>query len=190
MAAAGLTYKPKQSDLPPGIYVARKAMCETFPCRTLKGLEADDVLGILATCGGSFAAAAGERVIVSNDKDLLQVPGPHFNPRTEPRVGIVHVSERDADFNHHWQTLVGDSTDGYSGCPRVGPVAARKILWGEPCNWWWQVVGAFKAKGLGEADALLQARVSRVLRATEFDLTTKQIIPWHPAKGGAACPAA
>jgi 5'-3' exonuclease len=180
MAAAGLTYKARQSELPTGIYVARKALCDAFICRTLRGLEADDVLGILATCAGSFAAAAGERVIVSNDKDLLQVPGLHFNPRTEPRVGVVSVDEGQADFNHMWQTLVGDAGDGYRGCPRVGAVAARKILWGDPEQWWPQTLMAFKARGLTEADALLQARVARILRASDYDLKTKQVIPWQP----------
>ena len=66
----------------------------------------------------------------------------------------------------------------------------RKILWGESEQWWPQVLMAFKARGLGDADALLQSRVARVLRASEFDLATKTIIPWQPparvAVGGAA----
>jgi hypothetical protein len=105
MEAAGLRYKPNQSELPSGIFVARKAMCDAFVCRTLKGLEADDVLGILATCGGRFADAAGERVIVSTDKDLRQVPALHFNPKAHPRADVVAVSEESGDFNHMWQTL-------------------------------------------------------------------------------------
>jgi DNA polymerase-1 len=64
-----------------------------------------------------------------------------------------------------YQTLVGDTSDGYPGCPGIGPVKAEKVL-GMPPNWQ-DVVGAYRAAKLTEADALVQARVARILRYGE-----------------------
>ncbi len=168
-------YKPKRSE-PPEMYgVACDALRNTFTHRTLDGLEADDVMGILAT----HKAMKGPMVMVANDKDMMSIPGRHFNPQKQPH-GMVEVSERDADFNHLWQTIVGDSGDGYPGCPGIGPQKAKKVLWGDPSLWWGQVVMAFKGKGRTEADALLQARLARICRASDFDDQTKTTILWKP----------
>src|SRR5687767_1122099 len=48
-----------------------------FPVKSKPGLEADDVMGILATWEGYRPGE--EKVIVSIDKDMDTVPGPHFN---------------------------------------------------------------------------------------------------------------
>ena len=79
-------------------------------------LEADDVLGIL----GSVKAKKGSRVVIdSEDKDLLTVPSSLL------RRGVVtKVTKEQADYTHLFQTLTGDTTDGYKGCPGVGPKRA------------------------------------------------------------------
>lgn len=169
------TYKADRSDPPMMLHESFDSLRENFVCREIPGLEADDVIGVLAT----HQQVAGETVCVSIDKDMLTIPGTHFNPRREPR-GIVTVSERDAAFNHMWQTIVGDSSDGFPGLPGVGPKGARRILWGDPSQWWAQVVGAFKCKGRTESDALLQARVARICRACDYDIENKKVIPWTP----------
>ncbi len=82
-----------------------------------------------------------------------------------------------------YQTLTGDSTDGYKGCPKVGPVAAARLLeplMGEPAGMWIAVLLSFKKAGLTEADALVQARVARILRHTDYDFTNKLPILWTP----------
>jgi hypothetical protein len=68
-----------------------------------------------------------------------------------------------------YQTLVGDTADGYRGCPKVGPVKAEKILdttvWsdGGKCAdvypMWPRVVAAYEKASLTEDDALVQARL-------------------------------
>ena len=82
-------------------------------------LEADDMLGIKATRDKGC-------IIVSEDKDLKTIPAKVFNPAkdTEPH----DISEQEADYNFMFQTLTGDKTDNYSGCPSVGPKTAEKIL--------------------------------------------------------------
>jgi len=134
-------------------------------------LEADDVLGILAT-------SDPRSVIVSTDKDFLGVPCRFYNPDKD---FTVETSPEEADYFHMYQTLVGDPADGYKGCPGIGDVRATKLLADTPREEWWSlVVGLFEAKGLTEEDALLNARMARILRKGEWDPKKKEPILWTP----------
>jgi DNA polymerase-1 len=132
------------------------------------GIEADDVMGIYSGPG---------RIIVSTDKDMLTVPGRHWRDGT-----MVYVSERGADLTFYSQVLTGDVTDGYPGCPGVGPVAARKLLAdvSTPQEMWLKVLGAYEKAGKGVADAIAQARCARILRPGEYDLALERPILWTP----------
>lgn len=144
---------------------------ETFERPTL---EADDVMGILSTSN----VIIGKKIIVSIDKDMNTIPCTLYNPS---RGTLVEVSEDDADYYHLTQALTGDSTDNYKGCPKVGAVGAAKLLVkGDPEGNWERVVKAFGDKGLTEGDALLQARVARICRASEYDFKLKQVRLWQP----------
>jgi len=147
-------------------------------------LEGDDVMGILAT----WPKLKGEKIIVSIDKDMKTIPGLYCR---DLETGIVNVTEDEADYWHLYQTLIGDQTDGYKGCPGVGPKAAEKILAAMPdgpvdpemtrVEWLWtQVVAAYEKAGLGEEEALTQARVARILRASDYDFQKKEPILWTP----------
>lgn len=138
------------------------------------GVEGDDVIGVAISNPDH-----PERVAVSWDKDLRGVPGRHFNPR-HPEVGIVEVPAEAADRFHLLQTLMGDPVDGYTGIPGIGPKKAAAILDAPAkrhtthfaaceCNPWRKVVRAYEKAGLTEADALVQARVARILRHGEFN---------------------
>ena len=71
--------------------------------------------------------------------------------------------------------------DGFKGLPGVGPVAATKILMGlKRVQLWPAVVAAYEEKGLTEEDALVQARVSRILRTTDFNFKSKSVKLWTP----------
>jgi DNA polymerase I len=182
-------YKARRSPQPAGYgdaFAAIAAMGQPYMIRWLPGLEADDVLGILAT----HPAMAGERVIVSNDKDLLSVPGTYHDFAKDRAGAVLQVPPQVADWRHLYQTLTGDGSDGYGGCPGIGPAKACRIIdsEGDPAEWWPRVVEAFAAKGLTEADALLQARLARVLRATDYDVATRQVRLWTPAPAGAVTP--
>ena len=82
-------------------------------------IEADDLLGIWATDLG------GEGVIVTVDKDLDQIPGPHYNPR---RNQLYHVSEQEAADFFLLQMLTGDPMDNIPGVMQLGPVKSKAIL--------------------------------------------------------------
>jgi DNA polymerase-1 len=156
---------------------AVQAIREACKFHLINHLEADDLLGILMTT----PKYADKAVIVSIDKDLATIPGRLFNPTkdTFPRT----ISEPAA--NHWWmtQTLTGDTVDGYSGLAGIGPAKAAKILGGAGAplgTLWGAVAAAYRAKGLTEEDALVQARMARILRREDYDTPGKRIRLWHP----------
>jgi DNA polymerase-1 len=131
-------------------------------------------MGIFAT----WSKLKGEKVIVSIDKDMKTIPGLY----SRDGETIVEVSEDEADYWHLFQTLTGDQTDGYSGCPGIGPKKAEAILQ-HPDNQddlWGVVVRTFVKAGLNEDEALVQARVARILRASDYDFEKKEPILWTP----------
>jgi len=80
------------------------------------GDEADDLLARHQT---------EDTVLVSLDKDLLQVPGKHYNWVREEKV---LMTEETALRNLWCQVLAGDNTDNVPGIYRCGVVTAAKWL--------------------------------------------------------------
>jgi len=76
------------------------------------------------------------------------------------------------------QAVAGDSVDGYSGCPGIGPVRAERMLKDQPD--WAKVVEIYESKKLSADDALVQARVARILRFGEYDQVTETVKLWTP----------
>lgn len=150
-------------------------------------LEADDLMGIKATRPDRDY----ESVLVTIDKDLRQIPGVYYNPfphKKEPVEEVISAIQGE----EHWmmQTLTGDECDGYKGCPGIGPVKAKSILQEQSGysieSMWEAVVKTFVSKGLTEADALVQARASRILRHGEWNPKTGVKL-WSP-QSKQACP--
>ena len=166
------------------------ALSEHFEFFRKDTLEGDDVLGILAT---NNKIIKGHKIIVSIDKDLKTIPsrpqqGSDNTLVHVPKVGAgieVVVTESDADWYWMYQTIIGDSTDGYKGCKGAGPVKAYQVL-GEKGDgrtiehYWPLVVELYESKDQTEADALKQAQVARIARAEDFNYKTKRVIPWLP----------
>ena len=141
-------------------------------------LEADDVMGITATDPLHFH----KPIIVSIDKDLRSIPGRFFN-LGKPDEGIQEISIEDADYWFMMQTLMGDATDGYPGCPKFGPATAAKALKGVPKtikDMWPVVVAAYEKAGFGEDYALLMARMARILRDEDYDFVKQEVNLWVP----------
>lgn len=172
------TYKDNRKDVPkPALLSAIKDYLEdTYESFRRPGLEADDIMGILST---HPTLIKGKKVIVSEDKDMKTIPGWLLNPEKDSKPRLI--TEQEADYWHLYQTLVGDSTDGYSGCPGIGPKKAEAYLsdpnWSEP---WDAVLAAYAAKGLTEEDALVQARVARICRASDYAFKLKKVLLWTP----------
>lgn len=155
-----------------------------FGVLAVRGLEADDVVAI-SSGALQESSRVREPVVISPDKDLLSVPGLVYSP-LNASAGIVEVTPEEADTAHLYQTLVGDAVDNYKGCPGIGKVKARKVL--ERCahedtagKWKW-VVEQFRLKGVPLKDALVQARVARIVRHDEWDQAKGIVRLWGPGQ--------
>jgi DNA polymerase-1 len=119
-------------DLASQIPWVRKAIAAyRIPILELAGYEADDVLGTLAC---QAAAAGYDVVLVSADKDLMQL--------VEPRVSLFHTgrgklygpAEVEEDFGvppgkvADVLGLMGDSIDNIPGVPGIGEKGARALV--------------------------------------------------------------
>lgn len=87
------------------------------------GVEGDDVCGILMT--KPELAGCDRMISVSCDKDFNTVPGYFF---WLTQMDLVKNDEASADRFHMYQTLMGDTTDGYTGVPGIGKETAKAFL--------------------------------------------------------------
>lgn len=162
-------YKSNRKDTrKPIVYSELKQwMLNNYGAQMEDKLEADDLLGILATrTPGS--------IIVSPDKDMQCIPGKLY------RQGeIMDISPMEANYFHMHQTLTGDPTDGYPGCPGVGAVTAKKILAGTPETWWASVLQAYQKAGCTDDDALMNARMAYILRDENYQ--NGEVKLWEPS---------
>lgn len=159
---------------PLGYYGVQNALFLKYKTISLDWLEADDVIGIEATREGA------DVVVCSADKDMKQVPGRHYHPTAQEHSVVTHD---EADAWHMIQTLAGDPTDGYSGCPGTGVKRAGELIAATPRRGWWRaVVEKFAEVGMSEREALRQARLARILRHGEYDPPTGKVTLWKPPR--------
>lgn len=142
-----------------------------FDVRIFPSLEADDAMGIVQT-----SEPEADHIIVSPDKDMKQIPGRLYDPNKQTLSTVTPEAGRRW---HLMQTLTGDQTDGYGGCPGIGEVKGEKLLDKEGESWS-TVVGAFTKAGLTENDALLNARLAKILTTDLYDNSTNSFRLWSP----------
>lgn len=143
-------------------------------------IEADDLISIFA---GMLDAYDDGVVIASGDKDLKQVPGVHVWIDGES----YEVSEEEAERFTYQQCLSGDSTDGIPGCKGIGPVQAARIVGNfdlsRPVDCWEEIVRTYEQKGQVDnprETALQQARLTRLLRAGQYNFNDHKVTLWNP----------
>jgi len=157
---------------PLGLRDLRSWLSQEYPTRCHDCLEADDVMGILMT-SGTFR----DPIMVTADKDMRTIPG---------RLLRMDVMENNTvgDANRNWmiQALVGDTSDNYPGLKGIGPVKAEKLL--ADCKtlpeMWDAVVNAYRKGGETFGNALLNARMARILRYGEYDFVSGTVELWDP----------
>ena len=130
-------------------------------------LEADDSMGVYAT-------KYKGNIIVSPDKDMRQIAGKLYDFKE-----TVDITPEEGARWHLIQTLSGDNTDGYSGVPGIGIKRAEKIF-NEKGYTWKAVVETFEEKGMTEKDALINARLARILTTQDYDHEKKEPLLWTP----------
>ena len=130
-------------------------------------LEADDAMGIYGTKHPG-------NIICSPDKDMKQIPGKLYNMED-----TTLITQEDGAKWHLIQSMAGDQTDGYSGVPGIGVKRAESIF-KENGYSWKTVLETFENKGLSEYEALMNARLARILTVNDYDFKKRKPIPWTP----------
>lgn len=87
------------------------------------GIETDDLLGIMQDKVGEDGVYS--TAICSIDKDLLQIPGYHYN---FVKGTFQTVTELDGIRHFYKQMLIGDVADNLKGVDKIGPVKAGKLI--------------------------------------------------------------
>ena len=159
----------KNKRKPLGLSSLIKWMSHEWSSHTIDQLEADDVIGIMASKPNN------PYVAVSGDKDFKTIPCKFYD---FTRKQFHEITKDEADFAHLCQTLAGDPTDGYSGLKGFGMVTATKYLDKHGATWD-TVVDAFTSKGSTESEALLNARMAYILRHGDYNEKTKKIKLWN-----------
>lgn len=102
-----------------------------IPTIELTGYEADDIIATLAT---RWEKEGADVVIVSGDKDLMQVVSDRItmlDTTKDERIGIAQVQAKfgvEPTRVIDVQGLMGDPTDGIPGVPGVGEKTAIKLI--------------------------------------------------------------
>ena len=162
---------------------AKQYLLDNYTSYVRPYLEADDVMGILAT---SDDVIQGKKIIVSADKDMRTIPTTVWSPMWKDSKGYprepIEVSPLDADRFHMWQTLTGDPVDGYGGCPGLGKSSpyADEVLGADHNELWDIVLEGYASKGYTEDDAIHQARLANILRATDYNYKLREPRLWQP----------
>lgn len=67
----------------------------------------------------------------------------------------------------------------FLGCPSYGEITAKKLLDKyERVKWWDEIVKAYNNKGFDENYVITMARLVRILRAEDWDATSKSYKLW------------
>ena len=154
----------KDVDKPQHLQEIRKHMEDNWSAIVSQGEEADDLIGIWATAYGSDA------IVVSIDKDMLQIPCTHYNPnKREFRT----MTEFEGLKFFYTQILTGDRADNIVGLYGIGPAKASVLL-GDCENEQDLYEACLRAYG-GEEDRVIENARLLWLRRYEDQL-------WEPPK--------
>lgn len=129
-------YKATRQEMPNDLVKQIKPIHDIIralgvPLITVEGVEADDVIGTLATQAERNGMTA---IISTGDKDLAQLVNQHItliNTMTNTILNPEGVKEKfgvPPEGIVDYLTLVGDTSDNIPGVPQVGPKTAVKWL--------------------------------------------------------------
>ncbi len=129
-------YKANRSETPNDLQVQIPYIYRVIDAFRIKrivreGYEADDVIATLATAGVKKKI---DSVIITADKDFMQVVGPHvrlWDPMRDKSTGVREVRDRfgvEPKTLIDIQALMGDSIDNIKGVPGVGEKTATALI--------------------------------------------------------------
>ena len=157
-------YKANRKELEPDLKEAlaygHQYMVDYHGAICADGMEADDLVSIWAH---ECRASDRDYTVVGIDKDLLQIPGTHYN---FVKKEIQEVDEDLANLKLMLQCLTGDNADNIPGIKGIGPKKAERILTGVPMERRWsRVRAAWRMHGAGSP--ILSRRLLTMLTTQE-----------------------
>ena len=146
-------HRPKEK--PFWLEKCRQYLIATFNAEVVNGQEADDALGIAQT---------EDTIICSIDKDLLMIPGRHYNFVKDEFQEVTN----DSGMRHFYmQCLTGDRSDNIKGIEQIGPKKAEKILIG--CITEQELFNAVREAYSNDEEFLMNGRVLWIRRKENED---------------------
>jgi len=129
-------YKANRPPMPEDLavqipYIKELVQAMNIPCFETQGIEADD---IIASAAKLLSEAGHKVIVVSGDKDLLQLVNEStvmWDPMKNKIMDIAAVEEK---YNVKPEqlldcySLMGDSSDNVPGVPGIGPKTAEKLI--------------------------------------------------------------
>ena len=111
-------YKANRKDVVKPIHLdaVKTFLTVEWNAVTTDGYEADDLLGMNQT---------EDSIICSIDKDLLMIPGKHYN---FVKGEFLEVNELEGLQSFYRSALVGDKSDNIFGVTGIGKVKAAKLI--------------------------------------------------------------
>lgn len=144
----------------------KQYLMEEWGAMITDGQEADDALGIDQTFyyenGGHYDYGYGDSVICSIDKDLLQVPGHHYNWVKDERKEQNWIEGLRCFYE---QCLSGDRTDDVRGLQGIGAVKSKRAL--EQCKTEQEMFNVVRGMWNDDEGLLLAGRLLWVRRKPE-----------------------
>jgi DNA polymerase-1 len=130
-------YKANRAEMPPDLipqigWIQRLIEAMRIPVLQYPGFEADDVIGTLAR---SNERAGVDVVIVSSDKDMLQLVDEHVSMLNPAKEDLWYDPAKVREFMGvapaqvpDLLALKGDSVDNIPGAPGIGDKGARDLI--------------------------------------------------------------
>jgi DNA polymerase-1 len=146
-------HRPKEK--PFWLEKCRQYLIATFNAEVIDGQEADDALGISQT---------EDTIICSIDKDLLMIPGRHYNFVKDE---FQEVTNDSGMLHFYMQCLTGDRSDNIKGIEKIGPKKAEKILAG--CVTEQELFNAVRDAYSNDEEFLMNGRVLWIRRKENED---------------------
>jgi len=137
----------------------REYLVKNWNAEICEGQEADDAMGINQT---------EETIICTIDKDLLMIPGQHYNFVKDEFQTVGYM---DGLKHFYMQCLQGDRSDNIKGIPGIGPKKAERIL--EGCDSEYQMFKAVRNAYGNDEEFLMNGRVLWIRRNVDEDWSIK-----------------
>jgi len=129
-------YKANRPPMPEDLavqipYIKELVRAMNIPCFETQGVEADD---IIATAAKVLSGQGNKVIVVSGDKDLLQLVDDHVVMWDPMKNKIMDSAAIEEKYNVKPEqlldcySLMGDSADNVPGVPGVGPKTAEKLI--------------------------------------------------------------